>query len=197
MEKPFSQACENNKLPILTILSRVFIDTRAVLEIGSGTGQHAVFFAENLPHLTWYPTDCDNNVAGIALWLKDAALTNIASLQTLDVNQKEWPKTKFDGAFSANTAHIMALEEVEYMFQGLAAVLASNSKFCLYGPFKYQGNFTTPSNERFDQWLKLQADHMGVRDIEYIESLADANGFVLAEDNAMPANNQLLVFLKR
>ena len=161
-EKPFSQACENNKQPILTLLQQIFIAPATILEIGSGTGQHAVHFATHLPHLRWQPSDHPDNYQLCQPWLADAKLTNIGSPIALDVGQQHWPVPDFDGVFSANTAHIMAWQEVEAMFAGAGKGLTASTirregasgHFCLYGPFKYNGDFTSASNQNFDQHLK-------------------------------------------
>lgn len=201
-DKPFSQACENNKQPILAILQQVFNQTATILEIGSGTGQHAVHFATHLPHLRWQPSDHPANYQLCQLWLDYAKLPNIADPIALDVRQQPWPVPDFDGAFSANTAHIMAWQEVEAMFAGVGEGLAASTaqtegakaQFCLYGPFRYNGKFTSASNESFDQHLKSTAAHMGIRNIEDLQALARQHGLFLSADHNMPANNQLLVW---
>ena len=195
--KPFSQACENNKQPILTILDRVFADTRKVLEIGSGAGQHAAYFAPRLPHLQWQPSDLDANHPGINAWIDDTSAANLLRPLTLDVLENDWPAGPYDGFFSANTCHIMPWEGVLAMFAGLGRYTeesAGTVVLALYGPFKYGGEFTSPSNAAFDKYLKSHVPHQGIRDIEAITTTAAEHGFMLAEDNAMPANNQLLVF---
>lgn len=195
--KPFSQACENNKQPILDILRRVFAKTRRVLEIGSGTGQHAVHFAPHLPHLVWQTSDLAHNHPGINAWIDDTPATNLERPLTLDVLGGNWPTGLYDGFFSANTCHIMPWEAVEAMFAGLGRYVADHegpSVLALYGPFRYGGEFTSPSNAAFDRYLRERAPHQGIRDIEAITTVAADNGLVLTEDNAMPANNQLLVF---
>ena len=201
-EKPFSQACENNKQPILKVLQQVFQAPASVLEIGSGTGQHAVHFATHLPHIYWQTSDHPSNYRLCQAWLDEAKLPNIANPIALDVSQKPWPVAGFDGVFSANTAHIMAWHEVGSMFAGVGKGLAAsnalkdgaNGRFCLYGPFKYNGEFTSASNQDFDEHLRNHAAHMGIRNIEDLKALAHNHGMILAEDHAMPANNQLLVW---
>ena len=193
---PYSQACENNKAPILEKLRDVFMAPGTVLEIGTGTGQHAEHFAAALPHLQWQPTDHPRAAHLAVARLQQAALPNVLPILELDVNQMPWPVSTCRWAFSANTAHIMAWEEVETMFQGVAACLQKNGAFCLYGPFKHEGGFTSESNNAFDQSLKSQALHMGIRDIEALSELAEAVGLQLRDDHAMPANNELLVFVR-
>ncbi len=195
IEKPYSQASENNKAVILTQLARLLIDTKIVLEIGSGTGQHAIYFAQNMPHLSWLPSDLRANHQGIQMWLQDAELTNMLPLVELDVTQEKWP-SGFDAAFTANTAHIMPWEVTKLMIQRVGENLPKGGLFALYGPFKYKGEFTTPSNAQFDVWLKERGAHQGIRDIEHVIDVAASVGLTMTEDNSMPANNQLLVFLK-
>ena len=197
MEKPYSQSCENNKEPILEVLKRVFARARRVLEIGSGTGQHAVYFAPNLPHLEWYTSDVRENLAGIRLWIEEQPSENLFPPTVLDVNASEWPIDDFDAVFSANTAHIMYWPDVEAMFRGVAKYLPFGGRFALYGPFSYHGVHTSESNVRFDQSLRARDPGMGVRDMDALEELADKGGLVLLEDNEMPANNRTLVWEKR
>ncbi len=193
--KPFSQACVNNRDPILAILKRVFAQRTAVLEIGTGTGQHAVYFAPELPHLIWQPSDCPEYLPGINAWLDDYPADNLRRPLELDVNGT-WPEGPWDAIFSANTCHIMSWQSVEAMFAGIGRVTESTATLALYGPFKYGGRYTSESNARFDAHLREVAPHQGIRDLEDIEALAREQGLRLAEDNAMPANNQLLVFVR-
>jgi SAM-dependent methyltransferase len=195
--KPYAEACERNREPILRILQQRFVAPGTVLEIGSGTGQHAVFFAERLPHLTWYPTDRTENLSGIATWVTDARLTNLQTPLALDVCDEHWPLENAHYAFSANTAHIMSWPAVELMFTGLARVLHAGATFCLYGPFNRQGEFTCESNGAFDQMLRTRDSRMGIRDDRALIELADRCGFVFADDCIMPANNRLLVWVKQ
>lgn len=193
MEKPFSQACENNKAPILQIIRTVFAESEKVWEIGSGTGQHACHFARHLPHLTWQPTDRAENLAGIASWIREADLSNLRPALALDVSDPNWPCRQIEALFTANTLHIMHWNEVECFFQGLGRYLIADAPVCLYGPFNYHGRYTSPSNERFDQWLKARDSLSGIRDIEKIEDLAEQAGLTLEQDVEMPANNRLLI----
>lgn len=197
MEKPFSQACENNKDPILSVLKRVFARARRVLEIGSGTGQHSVHFAPNLAHLEWYTSDLSDNLAGIRLWIEEQPSENLYPPTVLDVNASDWPIENFDAVFSANTAHIMHWPDVESMFRGVARHLPTGGRFALYGPFSYHGVHTSESNARFDLSLRARDPRMGVRDFDALEALADEGSLVLLEDDEMPANNRTLVWEKR
>lgn len=196
-EKPFSQACENNKQPILDKLRLVFDEPGTILEIGSGTGQHAVHFASHLPHLTWQPSDRPGSETLCKPWLEEAGLDNILPPIPLDVGETPWPVQAINGAFSANTAHIMSWQEVEAMFQGVAARLAPGGHFCLYGPFNYDGQYTSDSNRQFDQHLRARAGHMGIRDVQALEKLAEDVGMTFESDFEMPANNRLLVWRRR
>ncbi len=193
MNKPFSQACENNKEPILHKIRDVFAKKAAVWEIGSGTGQHASHFAKSLPHLVWQPTDRAENLAGINAWVQDAGLANLRESLELDVNHRPWPCTQIDALFTANTLHIMHWQEVERFFAALEDYLAANAKVCIYGAFNYDGHYTSPSNARFDQWLKARDPESGIRDFEKIAELAAQAHLETHHDFAMPANNRLLV----
>ena len=194
--KPFSESCEQNKVPIYDVLKRYFNKIDSVLEIGSGTGQHTVFFAEQFPHLSWVASDCAEYHAGISMWLDEATLDNTQGPLILDVNQSDWPVKQTDAVFSANTVHIMDWPSVENMFSGIGRILNKEGIFCLYGPFNYDGNFTSESNERFDQWLKQRDLNSGVRDFEALENLAEKAGLTFIDDAEMPANNRILVWKK-
>jgi len=192
--KPYAEATERNREPILAVLRRWLPGPCRILEIGSGTGQHAVYFGSALPHVIWQASDRAENIPGIGEWIADAALPNLPSALALDVRDAGWPEAAFDGVFSANTAHIMSWPEVELMIARVAAALRPEGLFFLYGPFNYGGQFTSESNARFDAGLRAQASHMGIRDFEALEARANASGLVLVEDNAMPANNRLLIW---
>jgi cyclopropane fatty-acyl-phospholipid synthase-like methyltransferase len=194
MPKPFSLACENNKGPILEVLREAFAGVREVLEIGAGTGQHAVHFAANLPHLSWQPSDRCENHPGIRAWAEEAGLANLRGPIALDVTAEDWNVGPVDGVFSANTAHIMHWFEVEAMFERLSGVLADDGVLVLYGPFHYGGRPTSPSNAAFDASLRARDPGMGVRDFEAVDALARAADLRLLDDRAMPANNRTLVW---
>lgn len=193
--KPFSESCEQNKHAIFDVLKKSFSTNKYILEIGSGTGQHAVFFAAQLPHLTWQPSEQTENIPGISSWLADYPHDNIASPINLNVKET-WPPEKFDGIFSANTVHIMDWPAVVALFNGIGAVLQSGGAFCLYGPFNYQNKFTSESNARFDQWLKAEDPARGIRDFDALNKLASDNQLIFKEDIEMPANNRILVWTK-
>ncbi|MHB0917411.1 MAG: DUF938 domain-containing protein [Thiobacillus sp.] len=194
IDKPFSESCVQNRDPILAVLRKCFADRRHVLEIGSGTGQHAVYFAPELPHLVWQTADVPQHHAGIRAWLADAALPNVLPPLALDANDTAWHGGRYDAVFSANTLHIMSWPEVALFFAGVGEVLEPGGVLAVYGPFNYKGAFTSESNARFDAWLKARDPASGVRDFEAVDALARARGLVLQQDLAMPANNRMLVW---
>lgn len=196
MTKQFSSACERNREPILAILRSVLADASRVIEIGSGTGQHAVYFGAQLPHLQWQTSDLLPNHASIHAWLDEAGLPNVLPPLVLDVTSADWPNEVFDAVFTANTCHIMAWDNVQAMFRGAAKILAQGGMMCVYGPFNYGGRFTSESNASFDMSLKAQDARMGIRSFEDVDRIAGENGLVLMADYTMPANNRLLVWRK-
>jgi len=185
--RPFSESSERNRAPTLAIHKRVFKDRKKVLEIGSGTGQHAAYFAPELPHLVWQASDVAENLPAIRQWVSDPPPIE------LDVD-KAWPALDHDAVFSANTCHIMSWPQVERLFAGIGRLRPE--VLALYGPFNYNGRRTSESNARFDAMLRGRDPLCGIRDFEGISALAEAAGLMLAQDNAMPANNRLLVFQK-
>ena len=196
MTKPYSQACENNKQPILELLSRVLINQQHVLEVGSGTGQHAVYFAKNLPAITWQTSDLLINHQGINQWIDDVPSTNIKRPLVLDLTKKQALPESIDAIFSANTLHIISWPLVQRFFQMVEDNLLSKGVLCIYGPFNYQGKFTSQSNANFELWLKDRNTDSGIRDFEAVCQLATKAGLSLSEDVTMPANNRLLIFKK-
>ncbi len=194
--KPYSEACDRNRDPIFAVIQPLFAARSAVLEIGSGTGQHAVYFAARLPHLIWHASDREENHPGIHLWLDEAGLENTRPPLTLDVTQTAWPALAVDAVYTANTAHIMHWPEVEALFAGVGVLLAAGGVFVQYGPFNYGGAYTSESNARFDERLKARDPLSGIRDVEALNILAVAAGMRLREDVAMPANNRILIWEK-
>lgn len=193
-DKPYSPASERNREPILAVLREHFADRERVLEIGSGTGQHAVHFAAALPHLRWQTSDRAENLGGIRAWLDEAALPNTPPPLELDVNQPRWPTQNYDAVYSANTLHIMSWAEVGLLFARLPEVMTARARLTLYGPFNYGGRYTSDSNAAFDASLKAGVPHRGIRDFEAVDALARGIGLELLEDRAMPANNRCLVW---
>ena len=195
-DKPFSESCERNKDPILAILREVFPVSAKVLEIGSGTGQHAVHFAAAMPHVQWQTSDLPENHPGILAWLNEAARPNLLPPITLDVNG-DWPARQFDGIFTANTLHIVSWNAAQNLIKGVAGRLQPGGKLAIYGPFNYGGHFTSDSNARFEDWLKARNPESGIRDFEAVAACAKQAGLTLEADYAMPANNRLLIFNNR
>jgi hypothetical protein len=198
-DRPHSPACDRNRDPILAVLQRHFADRREALEIGSGTGQHAVHFAAAMPWLRWQCSDRAETLPGIGLWLDDASLPNTPPPMALDVATGPWPRSsmadgRFDAAFSANTLHIMGWPQVEAFFAGLDTVLSPDATLVVYGPFNYGGEYTSDSNREFDGWLKARDPQSAIRDFEAVDVLASRIGLRLVEDIAMPANNRSLVW---
>lgn len=193
--KPFAESCEENKAPILKVLRQLFANTRSVLEIGSGTGQHAVHFAGAMPYLTWQTSDVTDNHSGIRAWLDEANLPNLRYPLALDV-RGQWPDETYEGIFTANTAHIMSWPEVERCFEGAGQVLSSGGCFALYGPFNYGGHYSSESNRSFDAWLQARDPLSGIRDFDALQVLAELNGMAFSEDIEMPVNNRILVWRK-
>ena len=200
MDKPYAPACDENKAAILAVLEPLFADRRRVLEIGAGTGQHAVHFARAMPHLAWQCSDVPARLPGIALWIAEAGLANLPPAIAVDVDGA-WPEpapgVPFDAAFSANTAHIMSLPQVERLFRGVAALLPPGAPFALYGPFSDGGRHTSQSNADFDRWLRARDPLSGVRDLDDLSRFADAAGLELVDDVAMPVNNRTLIWRRR
>jgi len=196
MPRPFAESCVQNGEPILRELRRLLAGARQVLEIGSGTGQHAVHFAGAMPHLVWQPTDLPGSHAGIEAWRRDAGLPNVRPPLTLDARRGPWPDGPWDAVFAANVVHIMPWGAVEGLFTGAAQVLAGGGRLILYGPFHYGGRPTAPGNARFDAWLRQRDPRSGVRDFEDLDALARTGGLELEEDIAMPVHNRTLVWIR-
>ena len=196
-EKPDAPATRRNRDAILAVLADEFRNARSVLEIGSGTGQHAVYFATALPNLYWQTSDRRMNHAAINAWIASADLGNLAPPLDLDVLQTTEPDGVYDSAFSANTAHIMSLAAVERMFELVGRILPAAGLFCLYGPFNVDGEFTSESNERFDRSLRSQDPDMGIRDLSELDQPAARCELVQVRRYAMPANNLLVVWQKQ
>ena len=189
MHKPYSPACDRNRDAILGVLRERFADRSRVLEIGSGTGQHAVHFAAAMPHLTWQTSDVAAHLPGIGQWLAEAQLPNTPEPQVFDVNGV-WPAGRFDAVFSANTLHIMAWDEVVRLFEGLREVMRPGALLTVYGPFNEGGRFTSASNAAFDATLRADHPQRGIRDIEAVDALARCAGLARIDDQPMPAHNR-------
>jgi hypothetical protein len=192
--QPFSQACENNKAVILEAIAPVLASVDSVLEIGSGTGQHACHFAAQLPHLRWQPTELDGNRHVLAPRLQMYPGENMCPAVSLDVCQRPWPVPVAQAVFTANTLHIMPVEAVQSLFAYLGEASAAGTFLVVYGPFNYEGRYTSDSNASFDDWLRARDERSAIRHFEDVDAFARAAGFFLLEDRAMPANNRLLLW---
>ena len=195
-DRPFAEYAARNAAPILEILQREFRNSSRVLEIGSGTGQHAVTFAAALDHLQWQTSDLDENHAGIRAWIDNAKLDNVAAPLSMDVREASENENEYDAAFSSNTAHIMGIDAVEKMFSLIGKALRDGGVFCLYGPFRQDGAFNTQSNADFDANLRERDPVMGIRHIETLDDFAAAAGLKRIRFYAVPSNNNVAVWVR-
>ncbi|VAW79823.1 Protein of unknown function DUF938 [hydrothermal vent metagenome] len=195
--KPYAGSCDENREPILEVLKQELANRWHLLEIGSGTGQHAVYLAGEFPELVWQTSEVPEMLEGIHAWLADDnSPSNILPPLHLDVCNGTWPDARYDAVFSANTVHIISWPQAQCLFSGVGKVLEPGGIFCLYGPFNYNGKYTSESNEAFDEWLKLRDPLSGIRDFEALNELAADAGMELKKDYEMPANNRILTWLK-
>ncbi len=190
--KEYSESCDQNRQPILSVIAPLLGDCKSVLEIGSGTGQHAVYFAADLPHLQWQTSDRQVYHPSINAWIADTDLSNVLPPIELDTRFSDWPQNTYDAVYSAKTTHIMHWPDVVAMFNGVGQILKDGGQFLLYGPFNYNNQYTSESNEEFDFWLKHRDPQSGIRDFADLDQLAADNRLSLVKDYAMPANNRLL-----
>jgi len=197
VKKPYSESCDQNKQAILTVISPVLQETCSVLEVGSGTGQHAIYFAENMPHLQWQTSDCKPYLEGINLWLTEASQKNILPPIELDVSKSQWSQALVDAVFTANSIHIMDKKDVVNFIHGVAKLLSDQGQLLIYGPFNYKGSYTSASNESFDHWLKSRDPLSGIKNFEDMVALANDSSLQLVSDYEMPANNRILHFVKK
>lgn len=193
---PFSAASERNREPILDLLRPVLASTRHVLEIGSGTGQHAVYFARELPHLVWQPSDRSDWLEGLRQRIANEGGSNVREPLELDVMREPWPLSHADAVYSANTLHIMSWLEVEALFRGAGTLLGEHGLVAIYGPFRYAGRYTSESNADFDAQLRLRDPRSGIRDFGEVDALARDQGLSCIADHRMPANNQLIIWVR-
>lgn len=191
---PHSDACERNKEPILQVLRPAFSACTHVLEIGSGTGQHAVHFATEMPWLAWQPSETADAMPGVRKRIFNEGPSNLRAPVELDVTQLPWDIRRVDGVFTANTLHIMRWPQVVALFAGLPTVVKPGAMLAIYGPFRYDGKYTSASNESFDRMLHTRDPASGIRDFEQVDALARGAGFEFVTDHPMPANNQALIW---
>ena len=198
--KPFSESCEQNKAAILKTIKPILSSHNSVLEIGSGTGQHALYFSQHMPHLQWYTSDRFEALNGIQMWLdefqSEGGLNNVHSPVSLDVTQSQWPDMNVDAVFTANTLHIMSWYEVQMFYERVPEILNADGLLLAYGPFNYHGQYTSDSNQRFDGWLKARDPDSGIKDFSELNDLALKNGLKILADHEMPANNRILLWQK-
>lgn len=191
---PYSDACERNKDPILAVLRQEFARCTHVLEVGSGTGQHAVHFALAMPHLVWQPSELPDAMPALRKRIFNEGPSNLRAPVPIDVTARPWDVRRVDGVFTANTLHIMGWPQVEAFFAGLPDVAKPGAVLAIYGPFRHDGEYTSPSNESFDAMLRARDPASGIRDFEAVDGLARASGFTFVAKHAMPANNETLIW---
>jgi len=196
MVKPYAESCAQNQQVILDVLKTLFTEKGELLEIGSGTGQHAVFFTEHLTHLNWQPSDLESEHAGMKMWFAELEHSRIQKPLVLDVDMPDWNIEKKDYVFTANTTHIISAEQAVKMMRHVGACLKSGGLFAQYGPFNYNAKYTSESNANFDVWLKQRNPKSCIKDFETIQALANENTMKLFRDIEMPANNRILVWQK-
>ena len=197
LHRPYAESCDQNQQVILEVLRQVFTESGQVLEIGSGTGQHALFFTEHMPHLGWQPTDVVSQLDGIRMWMEDASHDRILPPRELDLSHANWfTENNYEYVFTANTTHIVSWQLVQSMFMGIAKSLKPGGLFAQYGPFNYGGQYTSESNARFDVWLKDRDPSSGIRNFEDLQLLAQSHDLEAVADYEMPANNRTLVWRK-
>lgn len=195
--KRSAPSVDSNKDIILAALRALLPRAGMVLEVGSGTGEHAVYFAHQLPHLVWQPTDLEENLPGIRAWVDEAALPNLRPPLLLDLLRDDWPVASAQALVCINTVHIVAWPGVESLFAGAGRILPPGGVMYVYGAYRYAMRPLEPSNEEFDRWLKARDPASGVRDFEAVNALAARHGLVLAGDEAVPVNNRSIWWVKR
>jgi len=195
--KQFAPSCDINKEPILRVLQEVLPPCGVVLEIGSGTGQHAVHFATHLPQHIWQPTELCGNFPSIRAWARERQLPNLRSPLELNlIADTDWPVTSAHAVVCINTIHIVAWRGVVKLFMGAAKILEPGGVLYVYGVCRYATRPLEPSNQAFDELLRARDPEAGVRDFEAIDQLAKDNGFSLLCDRSMPGNNRSIAWIK-
>jgi len=193
INKSFSTSSEQNKAIIYETIEPYLLDGIEVLEIGSGTGQHAIHFASMAPGINWQTSDLAKNLTDIKAWIDDSQLPNLPETLELDVSS-QWMDKTYDLIFSANTFHIMNQDQVNLFLLRCTGCLKSQGHLIIYGPFNYQGSYTSLSNEQFDGWLKSRDPQSGIKNFEWINTIASQSGLQLINDIAMPSNNRILIW---
>ncbi len=194
MNKPCSPSAERNKEPILNVLKEELSSQQSVLEIGSGTGQHACYFSAALPHILWQPTELKENIPAIQQWMQEQHCSNLLEPKILNVDDQPWPYQNIDTCFTCNTFHIVGQSSVKSIFNGCKSVLHESGKLCVYGPFALKGKHTSESNEHFDHQLRASNPNSGIRDLFVLDDIAQQHGFKPHRKLAMPANNFFVVW---
>lgn len=197
MNKPYADSCDQNRDPIFAVIQPLLQQSKNVLEIGSGTGQHAIYFGAQLPHLRWHTSDRREYHAGIQAWLEEAALPNVLPPIELDVQRSAWPVLDIDTIFSANTTHIMHWSDVQALFAGAGRLLPSGGLLLLYGPFSFSGQHSSASNVHFDQHLRNRDPLSGIRDFDDLNEIAATAGLLFRHNYEMPVNNRILFWQKQ
>ncbi len=193
--KPYAGSCDENRAPIREVLNQFVQGCHQLLEIGSGTGQHAVYFSKLYPWLQWQTSDLVDAHPGIRAWIDDSGLKNVDYPLELDVCET-WPQQQYDLIFTANTLHIMSKAMVEQFFLKCPACMQPDARMLVYGPFNYGGHYTSASNEEFDYWLKHRDPDSGIKNFEWLQDIAIRSGLECSQDFSMPANNHILVWQK-
>lgn len=196
MKKPFAPSAERNRQPIREVLKEVLTGSGLLLEIGSGTGQHAAYLAKDFPFYEWQPTDLSEKLDDINTWVKESGADNILPALALDLSNPEWPVDKADAIVCINTIHIVAWLFVENLFHGAGRVLKPGGVMFVYGPYEYSDRPLEPTNVEFNEWLKMRDANSGIRKFEDVNALARENGLNLVDDIAMPANNRAIWWCK-
>ncbi len=194
-DKPSAPACQRNQKSILAVIQALLAKSQSLLEIGSGTGQHAIYFAPALPQLTWQASDLQSQLPGINAWVNEAKLDNLPDPISLDVRTDEIPQGRYDAIFTANTLHIMPWKTVEVLLLKVAQALSTGGLFIVYGPFNFEGTYSSDSNRDFDAFLKSRDANQGIRHFEEIVSICEQHQLQVLEKYAMPAQNFILVFI--
>jgi len=191
----FSDACERNKIPILKVLNEE-LDSGIVLEIGSGTGQHSVFFSKEIPSIKWYPSETISNFESLNTFVTNYQNNNLQTPSVIDITQDQWIDFKVDYVFTSNTFHIINNALLTFFFYQSSKVIKANGKLIIYGPFKFDNQFNSPSNQTFDELLKASDSFSGLKNFEEIVNIALKFDFIFSKKYEMPANNNILVFKK-